>query len=89
MTKAFEKAGDLREDLLAAMSMPVHTDEHRAAKVEAVKRIYDILGIEEDARKEILRLHSQALSYVSDLSVSQDEKALLENYAAGLLFRNK
>lgn len=89
LTRAFEKAGDLRGDLLAAMSIPVHTDEHRAAKIEAVKGIYDKLGVGDDAKQEIIRLHSQALGYVSELELSPEAASMLHNYASALLGRNK
>ncbi len=89
LTRAFEKAEDMRGDLLAAMSIPVCSDEHKAAKVEAVKRIYDVLGIEDEAREEIIRLHRQALGYVSELGLDPQDESLLRNYAATLLGRNK
>ena len=89
LTKAFEKAGDMREDLLAAMSIPVSTDEHKAAKVEAVKGIYDALGIGDGATREIIRLHGQALGYLAQLGFSPEAEALLRNYAAALIGRKK
>ena len=89
MTRAFEKAGDRREDLLSAMSMPVTDKEHRQAKIEAVKGIYDALGICEDAKREISRLHSQALGYVSQLELAPEAEALLHSYATALLGRQK
>jgi geranylgeranyl diphosphate synthase type II len=89
LTKAFEKAGDMRSDLLAAMSIPVSSGEHKAAKVDAVKGIYDTLGIGDDAKQEIMRLHSQALGYLKQLGLSQEKEQLLHSYAAALIGRNK
>lgn len=89
LTRAFEKVGDRREDLLSAMSMPVTDKEHRQAKIEAVKGIYDALGICEDAKREISRLHSQALGYVSQLELAPEAEALLHSYATALLGRQK
>lgn len=89
LTKAFEKAGEMRDDLLAAMSIPVTDAEHKAAKIDAVKSIYNALGIGEDARQEIIRLHSQALGYLSQLDLSQEKEQLLHSYAAALIGRNK
>lgn len=89
LTKAFEKAGDMRSDLLAAMCIPVSSGEHKAAKVDAVKGIYDTLGIGDDAKQEIMRLHSQALGYLKQLGLSQEKEQLLHSYAAALIGRNK
>ena len=89
MTRAFEKAGEMREDLLAAMAMPVHTGEHRSAKIDAVKGIYDRLGVGEEAKQEISRLHDQAMGYIAQLGLAPEKAALLENYAKKLIGRTK
>ena len=89
MTRAFEKAGELRQDLLAAMAMPVHTEEHKSAKIDAVKKIYDTLGVGEEAKQEIIRLHSHALANAAGLNTGTEEYALLENYAKKLIGRTK
>ena len=89
LTRAFEKAGQMRGDLLAAMNIPVTDAEHKAAKVDAVKGIYDTLGIGDDAKQEIMRLHSQALGYLKQLGLSQEKEQLLHSYAAALIGRNK
>ena len=89
MTRAFEKAGEMREDLLAAMAMHVHTGEHRSAKIDAVKGIYDRLGVGEEAKQEIIRLHDQAMGYIAQLGLAPEKAALLENYAKKLIGRTK
>lgn len=89
MTKAFEKAGESRAELLVAMEMPVETAEGRSAKVEAVKNIYDRLGVGEEAKQEIIRLHNQAMGYVAQLGLEPEKAALLENYAKKLIGRTK
>ena len=89
LTKAFEKADQTRGDLLAAMSIPVTDGEHKAAKIDAVKGIYDALNIGEDAKQEIVRLHSQALGYIKQLDLSPEKEQLLHSYAAALIGRNK
>ena len=89
MTRAFEKAGELRPDLMAAMAMPVHTEEHRSAKIDAVRKIYDTLGVGEEAKQEIIRLHGQALAHAAGLDLGTEEYALLENYAQKLIGRTK
>lgn len=89
MTRAFEKAGESRAELLVAMEMPVETAEGRSAKVEAVKKIYDRLGVGEEAKQEIIRLHNQAMGYVAQLGLEPEKAALLENYAKKLIGRTK
>ena len=89
LTRAFEKAGNMRDKLLDAMDMPVEDEEQKSLKVAAVTGIYEELGIGEDAKQEIIRLHGQALGYVAQLGLSPEAEALLHSYAAKLLGRNK
>lgn len=90
MTRAFGKASaDVREQLLAAMAMPVESAGQRAAKIDTVKAIYDGLGVGEEAKQEIVRLHSQAMEYVSQLGLEPEKAALLEDYAKKLIGRTK
>lgn len=89
LTRAFEKAGDMRPKLLEAMAMPVDTPEQKALKVASVTGIYEKLGVGEDAKQEIIRLHGQALGYVSQLGQAPEAEALLHNYAARLLGRDR
>ena len=89
-TRAFEKASEeMRKQLLAAMEMPVETEEQKAAKIAAVKDIYGILGVGEEAKQEIVRLHSQAMEYIAQLGLEPEKAALLENYAKKLIGRTK
>ena len=89
LTKAFEKAGDMRGELLDAMSKPVDTEEQKAEKISTVKGLYETLGVGEDAKQEIIRLHSQAITYVEELGLAEEAAALLKNYANKLIGRNK
>ena len=89
MTRAFEKAGDLREDLTKAMAMPIETEEEKAAKISTVKDIYNKLGVGEDAKEEIKRLHAQAMAHIDSLNLTAEKAATLHNYAATLIGRNK
>lgn len=89
MTRAFEKAGDRREELVAAMAMPVDTDDEKEAKIAAVKGIYAALEVGEEAKQEIIRLHNQSLSHAAALNLQPEAYAFLENYAKKLLGRTK
>ncbi|MBR5104282.1 MAG: polyprenyl synthetase family protein [Bacteroidales bacterium] len=89
-TRAFEKAsGQVREQLLAAMEMPIETEEQRTAKIAAVKDIYAALEVGEEAKQEIIRLHTQAMGHITQLGLSPEKAALLENYAKKLIGRTK
>ena len=90
MTRAFEKASDeVRERLISAMAMPIETEAQKEAKIAAVKDIYSELGVEEEARQETVKFHSQAMGYVTELNLAPEAAALLENYAKKLLGRTK
>lgn len=90
MTRAFEKAdASCREALCKAMEMPVETDAQKEAKVTAVKAIYEGLGVEEEAKQEIIRLHSLSLAHASALDLQPAAYALLDNYAKKLIGRTK
>ena len=89
-TRAFEKAtGEIREQLLAAMEMPIETEEQKAAKIAAVKDIYAALEVGEEAKQEIIRLHAQAMNHIAQLGLAPEKAALLENYAKKLIGRTK
>ena len=89
MTRAFEKAGERRPELLEAMAMPIDPDEQKAAKISKVIGIYDSLGIGEDAKNEIIKLHAQALAHVETLDLRPEAAVALENYAKNLIGRTK
>ena len=90
MTRAFEKADEqTRGQLLAAMTMPVGTDDEKSEKVAAVKDIYASLEVEEEAKQEIARFHSLAMEYASQLGLAPEKSAFLENYAKKLIGRSK
>ena len=89
LTLAFEKAGDRRAELLDAMAMPIESDQQKAEKIKTVIGIYDSLGICEEAKAEIIRLHSQAMANVAELDLNPEAVAALENYAKNLIGRTK
>ena len=89
LTRAFEKAGDRRAELLDAMAMPIESDQQKAEKIKPVIGIYDSLGICEEATAEIIKLHSQAMANVTKLDLNPEAVAALENYAKNLIGRTK
>ena len=90
MIRALEKASDTERDALhKAMEMPIQTEQEKADKIAAVIGIYEALGIREEAKQEIVRLHEQAMGYVAQLGLSDEAVAPLRNYATSLIGRNK
>lgn len=90
MIKALEKASEAeRVALHHAMEMPLETEQEKAEKIAAVINIYETLGIKEDAKQEIVRLHEQAMGYIAQLGLSEEAITPLRNYATALIGRNK
>lgn len=90
MTRAFEKADEIcREELCRAMAMPIDTDDEKEAKILAVKKIYNSLGIGEEASQAIRLLNDQALGYAAELGLCEEAYRLLENYANKLIGRTR
>ena len=90
LIKAFEKAeGVQREELLQALQMSIDTEEEKNAKIAKVTGIYNNLGIDEDAKYEIIRSNEAALQFASDTGLSRVKIEMLNRYAGRLLGRTK
>ncbi len=89
MTRAFETAAGRREELLDAMAMPAGSDEEKAAKIAAVKSVYERLGVGEKAQEEIVKLHESAMGHARELSLAPEAYEMLNAYAAKLIGRSK
>jgi len=90
VTKSLEKADEAtKARLAAAMAMPIGTDEEKAAKIDAVRGIYVELGVDKDAKDEIVRLHKKAIGHAEQLGISKMRLELLKRYADGLVARSK
>jgi len=87
LTRALEKAGT--ERFAEALAMPISTDEEKDAKIAAVKKLYEELGIGEEAKEEIKRFHNQAMGYVEKLNLGKIKSEMLHRYADMLLGRRK
>ena len=86
--KAFEKTSD-RAALLKALSLPAETTDEKLYKIQTVKDIYESLGIEEDAKYEILRLNSLALSHAEAVGKGSVRYEMLRRFADKLLGRTR
>ena len=69
LTRALEKLA-CKEALLRAMEFPVETADERAAKIAAVRAIYDAAGVGDDARAEVRRLSDEALAAIDGLDAA-------------------
>ena len=87
LTKALEKAGP--EMFAGALAMPVSTEEEKEAKIAAVKKLYNELGIEDEAKEEIKKYHEQAMQYAEQLNLGKIRYEMLHRYAYMLLGRKK
>lgn len=61
--------------------------EDMDAKIEAVKAVYDSVGIKGKAEAKIEELFNEAMSLLNKVSVSEDRKNVLREYALGLMNR--
>lgn len=100
LTKALEKGGELEKNgavdashgktaLLRAMGMNAGTEAEKAAKIEKVKEIYGALGIDEDVKYEIIKLHASAMGHAGLIGLGKVRYEMLHRYADRLLGRNK
>lgn len=88
LTKAFELTSD-REDLFCRMAMPVENDVQRNAKIQAVKEVYENLGVNQAAKDEIIRFNQRAIEAVSSVKFNPECIASLKSFADKLIGRAK
>lgn len=90
LTKAMEMAdGGTKTRLQEAMGLPIRSAGQKAAKIAAVKAVYDGLGVSERACQEMARYHHRALGQLDALPLNALQKEMLSRYAAQLLGRKK
>ena len=77
-----------RDAILEAMEMGIDTEEERGEKVACFRNIYSALGVDEDAKYEIIRLSNKALSYVSS-SLRGIRLETMKRFADKLVGRTK
>ena len=75
--------------LLRAMDMKAENEAEKAAKIGKVKEIYEALGIDEDVKYEIIKLHAQAMNYAGLIGLGKVRYEMLHRYADRLIGRNK
>ena len=86
--RALEKTSD-KTSLFAALEAPAESAEEKAAKIAAVKSIYQQLGVDSDAKAEIVRYSNRALDAIDGLGLSSDATDALRAFADSLVCRAK
>ena len=100
LTRAIEKGEELENSgaidpkfgkaaLLRTMEMKAENEADKSAKIDKVKEIYEALGIDEDVKYEIIKLHAQAMNYAGMIGLTKVRYEMLHRYADRLLDRNK
>lgn len=86
LTRAMEKD---EEALMAAMELPTGTPGDDAAKIARVTELYRSLGVDEDAKYEILHYHALAMEQAEKIGLSRIKTQMLARYADKLVGRTK
>ena len=100
LTRALEKSGEMEKSgviqqgsgknaLLSAMEMKAATESEKNAKIARVKEIYTDLGIDEDAKYEIIKQHANAMDYAGMIGLPRVRYEILHRYAEKLLGRTR
>ena len=86
--RALEKSPD-KAAFLSAFALPADTPEQKAAKIAAVKALYLSLGVDADAKAEIVRFTRRAMEAVSGAGFSPLKLETLHRFAERLVGRAK
>lgn len=86
--RAMEKTSD-KAEFLAAFSMKTDSAEEKSRKIAAVKDIYVRLGVDVDARNEVVRFTDRALEAASGAGLEAQRTEVLRRFAESLVERAK
>lgn len=86
--RAVEKALD-KKGFLEAFAMPAETETQKAEKISAVKQLYVSLGVDKDAKAEILNFTAKAMDAVRDSGLDSQQIGVLQDFAEKLVGRAK
>ncbi len=86
--RAMEKTSD-KAEFLAAFSMKTDSAEEKSRKIAAVKDIYVRLGVDVDARNEVVRFTDRALEAASGAGLGAQRTEVLRRFAESLVERAK
>lgn len=86
--RALEKTAD-KEAFLKAFDAEAVSDEQKGEKIACIKQMYNELGVDEDAKYEILRYSGLAMEAVEGLGLSHVRMETLRRFAEKLVGRAK
>lgn len=86
--RALEKASD-KKTFLEAFEAKAETPEEKASKIARVKSMYDVLGVPEDAKAEIVKFSDKALREVSAIGLDDARMAAIKEFTDSLVGRAK
>ncbi len=86
LTALNQSTGVIKEELLQWIYQPI-SDDHSAAKVEAVTRIYNSLGVREQAQQRMELFYKDAFLHLSKILIDSSKKEPLRLLAESLLVR--
>lgn len=90
LVTAIKSAGSEKgASLQQILSMPVATDEEKAAKVAAMKELYVSLGVDTAALSEIEKYHNLAYEAIASCGLSQEQLGRLRHYMDRLVDRKR
>ena len=84
--RVLEKTSD-GDAFIKSFSAPVETDEQKGEKIACIKQIYNELGVDEDAKYEVLRYSRQAMDAVSGIGLNAVRTEALRRFAEKLVGR--
>ena len=86
--RAMEKTSD-KEAFIKAFAAKADTPEEKAAKIALFKKIYVDLGVDKDAKAEIVRFSRRAMDAVSEAGLTKLRMMMLKDFADKLVGRAK
>lgn len=86
--RALEKASD-KKAFLEAFEAKAETPEEKAAKIARVKSMYDVLGVPEDAKAEIVKFSDRALREASAIKLDDFQRSCIKDFTESLVARAK
>ncbi|MCX6310736.1 MAG: polyprenyl synthetase family protein [Bacteroidetes bacterium] len=85
LLKAFELANQNQKDELQHLSL--FSEEDASKKIEAVKNIYDQLGVKKFAEDEMHKQYQTGISALESVQVDSTKKSILKNFTDELMVR--
>ncbi len=86
--RAMEKVSD-KEAFAASFEAPAESSEEKSDKIARIKKLYEELGVAEDAKKEVIRFTQLALEAAGKVHPEKHNMEVLQRFAESLVGRAK